>query len=194
MYSFPNLKPVCSFMSSSNKLDTKLWKILKEMEISDYLTCLLRNLYAGQEETVRTVQGCILSPKLRKTHVSHCSLLPLLMGCLGQVIWEIGVCRMQVECHGHCGKAWLELGHLPLCGPAAWARVGGRPHFQVTPVLFQSCYVPRHVAATSAQQGSQGEAEEAAGSISGKEYIKAVHRHPAYLTSMLSTSLKCWAG
>ena len=53
----------------------KLWKILKEMEISDYLTCLLRNLYAGQEAIVRTghgttdwiqigkgvFQGCILS-------------------------------------------------------------------------------------------------------------------------------------
>ena len=32
----------------------ELWKILKEMRISDYLTCLLRNLYAGQEATVRT--------------------------------------------------------------------------------------------------------------------------------------------
>ena len=54
----------------------KLWKILKEMGIPDYLTCLLRNLYAGQEATVRTRhgttdwfqirqgvhQGCILSP------------------------------------------------------------------------------------------------------------------------------------
>ena len=35
----------------------KLWKILKEMEISNHLTCLLRNLYAGQEATVRTVHG-----------------------------------------------------------------------------------------------------------------------------------------
>ena len=54
----------------------KLWKILKEMRIPDYLTCLLRNLYAGPEATVRTGhettdclqtgkgvhQGCILSP------------------------------------------------------------------------------------------------------------------------------------
>ena len=53
----------------------KLWKILKEMGISDHLTCLLRNLYAGQQATVRTgrgttdcfqigkevCQGCILS-------------------------------------------------------------------------------------------------------------------------------------
>ena len=56
----------------------KLWKILKEMGITDHLTCLLRNLYAGQEATVRTghgttdwfqigkgvCQGCILSPCL----------------------------------------------------------------------------------------------------------------------------------
>ena len=56
----------------------KLWKILKEMGISDHLTCLLRNLYAGQEATVGTehgtidwfqskkgvCQGCILSPCL----------------------------------------------------------------------------------------------------------------------------------
>ena len=56
----------------------KLWKILKEMGIQDHLTCLLRNLYAGQETTVRTGhvttdwfqigkgvrQGCILSPCL----------------------------------------------------------------------------------------------------------------------------------
>ena len=35
----------------------KLWKILEKMGIPDHLTCILRNLYAGQEETVRTGQG-----------------------------------------------------------------------------------------------------------------------------------------
>ena len=35
----------------------KLWKALKEMGISDHLTCLLRNLYVGQEATVRTLYG-----------------------------------------------------------------------------------------------------------------------------------------
>ena len=35
----------------------KLWKILKEMGVPDHLTCLLRNLYAGQEVTVRTGHG-----------------------------------------------------------------------------------------------------------------------------------------
>ena len=36
---------------------SKLWKILKEMGIPDHMTCLLRNLYAGQEATVRTGHG-----------------------------------------------------------------------------------------------------------------------------------------
>ena len=37
--------------------NNKLWKILKEMGIPDHLTCLLRNLYAGHEATVRTGHG-----------------------------------------------------------------------------------------------------------------------------------------
>ena len=63
----------------------KLWKILKEMRIPDHLTCLLRNLYAGQKATVRTGhgttdcfqigkgvrQGCILSPCLFNLHAGY---------------------------------------------------------------------------------------------------------------------------
>ena len=63
----------------------KLWKILKELEIPNHLICLLRNMYAGQEATVRTrhetidwfkigkgvCQGCILSPCLLNFYAEY---------------------------------------------------------------------------------------------------------------------------
>ena len=63
----------------------KLWKALREMGIPDHLTCLLRNLYAGQKATVRTLygtndwfriqkgarQGCLLSPCLFNLYAKH---------------------------------------------------------------------------------------------------------------------------
>ena len=48
---------------------SKLWKILKEMEIPDHLFCLLRNLYAGQEATVRTGHEQQTGSKLGKEYV-----------------------------------------------------------------------------------------------------------------------------
>ena len=47
----------------------KLWKIWKEMGIPDHLTCLLRNLYAGQEATVRTRHGTQTGFKQEKEYV-----------------------------------------------------------------------------------------------------------------------------
>ena len=54
----------------------KLWKILKEMGIPDHLTCLLRNLYAGQEETVRTRHGRTDCFQIGKGVRQGCILLP----------------------------------------------------------------------------------------------------------------------
>ena len=63
----------------------KMWKTLKKMGTQNHLTCLLRNPYAGQEATVRTLygttdwfriekgvqQGCLLSPWIFKLYVEH---------------------------------------------------------------------------------------------------------------------------
>ena len=78
---------ICALLTMPKPLTVWItinWKILKEMGIPDRLTCLLRNLYAGQEATVRTGygttdwfqigkgvhQGCILSPCLFNLYAS----------------------------------------------------------------------------------------------------------------------------
>ena len=77
--SLTRLKPLTVWITTN-------WKILEEMGIPEHLICLLRNLYAGQEATVRTrhgtmdwfqigkgvCQGCILSPCLFNLYAAYC--------------------------------------------------------------------------------------------------------------------------
>ena len=60
-----------SFIDCAKAFDcvdhNKLWKILQEMRIPDHLTCLLRNLYAGQEATVKTTWNNRLVPNRKRS-------------------------------------------------------------------------------------------------------------------------------
>ena len=60
----------------------KLWKMLQEMGIPDHLTCLLRNLYAGQEATVRTLYGKLISSRLRKEYDRAICCHPVCLICM----------------------------------------------------------------------------------------------------------------
>ena len=72
-----------SFIDCAKAFDyvdhNKLWKILQEMGIADYLTCLLRNLYGGQEATVRTGHGTTYWFQIRKGICQGCILSPCLL-------------------------------------------------------------------------------------------------------------------
>ena len=89
-------KSIC-FTDSTNGFDcvdhNKLWKILREMEIPDQLSCLLRNLYAGQEATVRTRHGKMHWFQIWKGVHQGCILSP----CLFNLICRVYCVRCHVE-------------------------------------------------------------------------------------------------
>ena len=64
----------------------KLWKILKEMGIPDHLNCLLRNIYAGQEATVRNGHGTTDWFQIRKGVCQGCILSPCLFNFYAEYI------------------------------------------------------------------------------------------------------------
>ena len=64
----------------------KLWKILKEMGMPDHLICLLRNLYAGQEATVRTGHGTTDWFQIGRGVHQHCILSPCLFNLYAEYI------------------------------------------------------------------------------------------------------------
>ena len=75
---------------------SKLWKILKEMGIPDHLTCLLRNLYAGQESTVRIGHGKQTGSKLGKGVRQGCVLSPCLFNfCAEYILRNVGLDEAQ---------------------------------------------------------------------------------------------------
>ena len=67
----------------------KLWKILKEMGIPNHLTCLLRNLYASQEATVRTGHGTTVWFQIGKRVRQGCMLSPCLFNFYAEYIMRI---------------------------------------------------------------------------------------------------------
>ena len=66
----------------------KLWKILEEFGISEYLTCLLRNLYAGQEATVRSGHGTTDWFQIGKGIHQDCILSPCLFNLYAECIMQ----------------------------------------------------------------------------------------------------------
>ena len=76
---------------------SKLWRILKEMGIPDHLTCLLRNLYAGQEATVRTKHGTTDWFQIGKGIGQGCILSPCLFNLYAvYIVWNAGLEEAQV--------------------------------------------------------------------------------------------------
>ena len=76
----------------------KLWKILQEMGIPDHLTCLLRNLYAGQEATVRTGHGTTDWFQIRKGVCQGYILSPCLFNIYSEYIMgNAGLDEAQLE-------------------------------------------------------------------------------------------------
>ena len=74
----------------------KLWKILKEIGIPDHLTCLLRNLYADQEATVRTGHGTMNWFQIGKGVHQGCILLPCFFNLYAEyIMWNAGLDEAQ---------------------------------------------------------------------------------------------------
>ena len=85
------------YVNGFNCVDhNKLWKILQEMEVPDHLTCFLRNLYAGQEATVRTGHETADSFRIRKRVPQVCILSPCLFSLYAEYItWNAGLDKAQ---------------------------------------------------------------------------------------------------
>ena len=105
---------------------TTNWKFL-EMEIPDHLTCLLRNLYAGQEATVRTGQGTMTDSKLGKEHIKAIYCHPAYLTYMQSTSREMpGWIKHKLESN--------------LSGV-----ISITSDMQKIPQLWQGCYQPREI-------------------------------------------------
>ena len=86
----------------------KLWKILKEMGLPDHLTCLLKNLYAGQEETVRTRHGTTDWFQIGKGVCLGCILSPCLFTLICTVHHEKCQARWSTSWNQDCREKYQE--------------------------------------------------------------------------------------
>ena len=190
----------------------KLWKILKEMGIPDYLTCLLRNLYAGQEVTVRNGhgatywfqigkrvrQGCILSPCLFNVHAEY-------------IMWSAGLDRIKIARRNINNLRYATsslLLFIVLCAlqdaqqqECSSPTINRYPFLQVVKVKnafrhYQIWYVLRggtwraswETCMQVRKQQLKPDMKQRSGSKLGTEYIKAVYCHLTYLTYMQNAS------
>ena len=84
------------FIDYKKAFHNKLWKIVQEMGIPDYLTCLLRNLYAGQEAWVRTEHGTEDWFQIGKEVCQGCILSPYLFNFYAEcIMWNAGLDQSQ---------------------------------------------------------------------------------------------------
>ena len=95
-------KSICCFTDYSKAFDcldhNKLWKILKEMEIPDHLTCLLRNLYADQVATFRIRHGPAVWFRIGKGVWQGCILSPCLFNfCAEYIMGKLGWMKHKLE-------------------------------------------------------------------------------------------------
>ena len=139
----------------------KMWKILKEMGIPDHFTCLLRNLY--EEAIVRTGQGTI----------GTCNGNPTSAGSWKKQESSRKTSISAVLTMPKPLTVWI----TTICG-----KFLKRWEYQTT--LPASCDICMQIK----KQQLKLDMEQQTGSKLGKEYVKAVYCHPAYLTYMQSTS------
>ena len=88
----------------------KLWKILKEMGLPDHLTCLLRNLYAGKEATVRTGHGTTDWFQIRKGVHQGCVLSPCLFNLYAEyIMWNARLDETHTSWNQDCQEKYSNL-------------------------------------------------------------------------------------